>query len=110
LTRKEGKKKIDRKQKMNVRMKDEETGCGFETVSEMNEKVRSSRVEKKDDSHMDETDSSGSPVTKARKKCEKSKWKGYVIEESEDSNEDVALDKVDNNKERTRRKESGNIL
>jgi len=98
--------KIDRKQKTNVRMKDEETGCGFETVSEMNEKVRSSRVEKKDDSHMDETDSSGSPVTKARKKCEKSKWKGYVIEESEDSNEDVALDKVDNNKERTQERKA----
>jgi len=98
--------KIDRKQKMNVRIKDEETGCGYETVSETNEKVRSSRMEKKDDSHMDETDSSGSPVTKARKKCEKSKWKGYVIEESEDSNDDLAVDKVDNNKERTQERKA----
>lgn len=98
--------KIDKKQKTNIRMKDEETGCGFETVGETNEKVRSSRVEKKDDSHKDETDSSGSPVIKARKKCEKSKWKGYVIEESEDSNEDVAVDKVDNNKERTQERKA----
>jgi hypothetical protein len=110
---KEGKEeKMDKKQTAKVNIKDEELECGFEkgfsdVMSELDEKM-TSRAKKKDDSLIYEPgDSSGSPVTRPQNKYGKSKWKGYVIEESEDSVEETAVDKVKNKEKSSgERKES----
>lgn len=98
--------KLDKKQKGKLRMKDEEreygfgTGCG-DAPNELDESWTNSRLKNKDGSLIDETgDSSGSPVTKPCKRYEKSRWKGYVIEESEDSAEEVAVSKADKKKKK----------
>lgn len=111
LEKKGKEEKVDKKQRAKMTMKDEEEECSFEKgcgdiSNEMDEKMTNSRVKKKDDGLIYETgDSSGFPCTKSNKKCGKSKWKGYVIEESEDSGEETAVDKVRNSKKSTGERE-----
>lgn len=101
LDKKGKEEKVDKKQKGKVRMKDEEIESGFETgcgdaAYVLDDSRSTSRTKNKDGSIIDETaDSSESPVAKPCKRYEKSRWKGYVIEESDDSTEEVAVSKSD---------------
>jgi hypothetical protein len=105
--KKEKEERMNKTQKMKLKMK-EGVECGSEegfgiVPNETDEKMTNTGAKKKDDSLTDGTvGSCKSPATKPRKKYEKSKWKGYVIEESEDSVEEAAVDKVDSKGKGTR--------
>ncbi|PNF25661.1 hypothetical protein B7P43_G00631, partial [Cryptotermes secundus] len=109
--RKGREQKVDKKQKGKIKMKDEEreygvgTGCG-DASNELDESRTNSRAKNKDGSLIDDTgDRSGSPVTKPCKRYEKSRWKGYVIEESEDSAEEATVSNADKKKKSLGEKE-----
>ncbi|KAJ9587632.1 hypothetical protein L9F63_018926 [Diploptera punctata] len=85
---KEGKQK--KKQTTKLKLKGELSESGTENVTESH----SGRDEQLNNDEKDAGEDSSSPITKPRKKCGKSKRKGYVIEESDDSEDESTTHKV----------------